>query len=532
MRVLESSGTIETGFYHSRGWFRPLQVILAVVAFNVRPTSCDRLMADITAEKLAQRAFDVGLLDAYQMDAVWGELGTHEVPPEAFSNAAIRKGFLTNFQIERLTNGAVDGYFYGNYKLLYIVGTGTFARVYRAVHKDSKRVVAVKVLRHRYMADEATRENFLREARMVMPLRHPNVVPIYEVTADRGRPYMVMEFIEGSNLRLFVQARKKLGLLDSLRLMTDIVAGLEYAAGAGVSHRDLKLSNVLVSSTGRAKLVDFGLAAMEATGVEDGKSFNPRSIDYAGLERVTGVRRNDPRSDIYFAGCMLYHMLTGIPPLAETRDRTARLSTQRFRDVKPITHLEPNLPLFVAQLVHKAMELAPERRHQTNTDLLADLKIGVRRVEKGETEAGRELAPEQAAALVEADDIGNEGQSRTVMLVESNIEMQNLLRERLKRRGYRVLVIGDVERALSRFDGVQHIADCAVFSTAELGQTALDGFNRFGQSENTRHIPAVMLVDKKQREMIQAASTGDHRKLLALPLKVRELRVMLKSLLT
>lgn len=489
-------------------------------------------MAEITADRLAQRAFDVGLLDAYQLDAVWGELGTRDVPVEALANAAIRKGFLTNFQIERLTTGAVDGFFYGNYKLLYIVGTGTFARVYRGVHKESKRSVAVKVLRQRYVADAATRDNFLREARMVMPLRHVNIVPIYEVTEERGRPYMVMEFIEGSNLRLFVQARKKLGVLDSLRLMADIVSGLEHAAASGVSHRDLKLSNVLVSSTGRAKLVDFGLAAMEVAGAEDGKSFNPRSIDYAGLERVTGVRRNDSRSDLYFAGCMLYHMLTGAPALGETRDRTARLSTQRFRDVKPIAHLEPTLPLFVVQLVGKATELIPEKRHQTPTELLADLKVCIRRVEKGETEAGQELAPEQVAAQTEAEDHGNEGQSRTVLLVESNIEMQNLLRERLKRRGYRVLVIGDVDRALARFDGVSHIADCAVFSTAELGQTALDGFNRFGQSEATRHIPAVMLVDKKERELIKAASTSDHRKLLALPIKVRELRVLLKTLLT
>ena len=131
--------------------------------------------------------------------------------------------------------------------------------------------------------------------------------------------------------------KKKLDLHYSLRLIADALAGLDYALSKGVTHRDMKLSNLLISSHGRAKLVDFGLAAISADMSEEAVAAapNPRSIDYAGLERATGVRKNDRRSDIYFAGCMLYQMLSGRPPLYETRDRLQRLSVNRFREVKP-----------------------------------------------------------------------------------------------------------------------------------------------------------------------------------------------------
>ncbi|HHM12893.1 MAG TPA: serine/threonine protein kinase, partial [Planctomycetaceae bacterium] len=157
-------------------------------------------MAGLTAEKFAQRAFDCDLLDAHQLESVWSEFGSRNVDLKDFTGLLVRKGLLTNFQVDRLLAGKRDGYFYGKYKVLYMIGAGTFARVYRAVDRETGRVVAVKVLRLRYMDDLETREQFLREARMVMPLRHPNIVPIYEVAEERGRPFMVMEFVEGQNL--------------------------------------------------------------------------------------------------------------------------------------------------------------------------------------------------------------------------------------------------------------------------------------------------------------------------------------------
>jgi serine/threonine protein kinase len=495
----------------------------------------------MSSEKFAQRVFDLDLVDAHQLEAIWGEFGSRDVTLEQLAGLMVRRELLTNFQVDRILQGKREGYFYEDYKVLYMVGSGTFARVYRAVHRESNRIRAVKVLRKRYAGDTVTTEQFLREATMVMPLRHPNIVPVYEVLEERHRPFMVMEFVEGQNLRDFIKARKRLELLVSLRLIADTLAGLDYAIRKNVTHRDMKLSNVLISSQGRAKLVDFGLAAVSADMTEEAIAAapNPRSIDYAGLERITGVKKNDPRSDLYFAGCMLYHMLSGHPPLFETRDRIKRLSVGRFREVKPLGQLVPGLPNYVVALINRAMDLKVERRFQTPAEMLKHVNHVIERVEAGDTGAPSpdDMTSEPIHETVAPDDtpLEREGDSRTVMLVESNVEMQNAVRSALKKRGYRVLVLGSPERALQRFvnpDSTGPPADCVIFSAGELGDEAVDTFNRFGECEETQNLPAICLVRRANKDHIRRASVNDHRVLLPLGLKIKQLRAKLIQLLS
>ncbi len=481
-------------------------------------------MSDWSAEKFAQRVFDLALLDSPQINAVWSELGSRHVSLDEIVSVTLRKGLLTNLQIERILRGERQGFFYGKYKLMYLVGAGTFARVYRAVHVDKGNVAAVKVLRNRFLNDISQQEQFLREGKMVMELRHPNIVPVYEVGAERHRKYMVMEFVEGDNLREIMKVRKKFDPIESLKLISDIVSGLDFALSKGVTHRDLKLSNVLLTSAGRAKLVDFGLAAIAASEKEKGAEagMSARSIDYAGLERVTGVKKDDKRSDIFFAGCMLYQVLTGVPPMSDTRDRSQRLSVARFREIKPITVHEPELPPPLVSVVNKAMELDPEKRYATPGAFLIDLQNLVRFYEQGETGEG-----EGGKKLLE-----REGEGRSVMIVESNIEMQDSLRNLLKRRGYRVLVVGDAQRAIGRFEvGGDPPAECVVFCTTEMGEEALDAFNEFGEKEDTKEIPAILFIAERHQDFAARASVSEHRKLLPMPLKVRQLRAMLLKLL-
>ncbi len=492
-------------------------------------------MAESSAEQLAQRAFEVGLLDARQLESVWSDLGTRDVSADDMISVLVRKELLTNWQIERLAGNKRMGYFYGNYKVLYLVGAGTFARVYRAVHKDTDQVVAVKVLRQRYSDDMVKTEQFLREANTVKPLRHPNIVSVHDVQSERGRYYMVMDFVEGQNLRDWIKVRGKLPVDVSLRIIGDVAAGLDYAFKQGVTHRDIKLSNVLVSARGVSRLVDFGLAAIEGPVTDDTLANvpNARSIDYAALERATGVRKDDKRSDIYFVGCMLYHIVTGVSPLHETRDRIQRLNISRFQDVKPIAAIDPDLPQRVVILINKAMELKPDARYQTPGELLSDVQAVTRTVKESDYRPSSiDAETGEMPAAVEHVPVKLEGESRTLMIVESNTTIQNALRDPLKKLGYRVLIIGDPQRAMNRFEFDTTAAHCVIFSTGELGTAALDAFNKLGQEKQTKDLPAVLLVDKKQKRFVEAAQLAGHRRVISMPLRFRELRGTLRELLS
>ncbi len=487
-------------------------------------------MQEFTPNTLSQRIVELGLVEQIQVEQAWSEVGSSEGTCEDLVRILLRKELLTNFQIDRVLKHERLGYFYGHYKVLYLIGVGTFARVYRAVHRDSGRVVAVKVLRKRFREQQVELDQFLREGRMGLRLKHPNIVQIYEVNNDPRAPYLVMEFVEGQTLREMIRVRKLLDTATALKLTADVAAALAYALSQGITHRDLKLSNVLIGSSGRAKLVDFGLASISDTS-SDAKvidSPNARAIDYAALERGTGVRKDDPRSDIYFLGCILYHIISGQAPLTETRDRLQRLNISRFREIPPLGSLMPDLPQGVLASVGKAMELDANSRYQTADEFQQDLRAALERLEKGE--AVHDIkAPNSAVPVIESQ----EGRNKTVMVIESKADLQDLMREKLKSRGYRVLVFSNPDRALQRFETEDNQpAHCVIFSAPDLANEALEAFNSFATNEKTKDIPAILLVDRKQQFIIRGAIMAPHRLMLAMPLKVRELRIALLKLLS
>jgi len=480
-------------------------------------------MVELSAEQFAQRAFDLDLLDERQLQDIWGQLGSRQLSGDEFRQLLLRRELLTNYQAERLLRGDRSGFFYGDYKVLYLVGTGTFARVYRAVHKKTGQIVAVKVLRNRFAEDPAEAERFYREGQMGATLRHPNVVPIFDVVSKGSTHYIVMDFIEGRNLREFIKIRKKFDPSEATRLVIDIAAGLHYAAQRGICHRDLKMSNVLVSSLGQAKLLDFGLAAADKNLSDEAiaDSPNPRTIDYAGLERATGVRKDDQRSDIYFLGCIFYHLLTGQPALVETRDRIQRLSKTRFHDVTPINKRDSTLPRALTAVVNKAMDLDASLRYQSPGEMLADLKTARERINDPEPSADVDGASQTKLGRAPT------GPQKTLMFVDSNVELQDIFRERLKSSGYRVLVTRDPDRALERFAEDEKAADCVIFSTEGLGQAALEAFNRFGTSKPTEHIPAILLLAEPHSEWKPKARLGKDRVIVLMPIRLKQLRELL-----
>lgn len=490
-------------------------------------------MAEVKAELMATQAFDLKLVTDRQLQGIWAELGTRNVPTDDFFQACVRRGILTNYQVELLSANKRTGYFHGDYKILYMVGAGTFARVYRAAHRETNEIMAVKVLRVRHLnkkyAGQPAVEQFTREGERGLKLRHPNVVAVHQVSSKDRVAFLVMDFVEGWNLKEFVRIRRRIDPVEATRIMADIARGLTYAHEQGLAHRDMKMTNVLISSKGQAKLADFGLASINdewsAEMIADMEIPNTRTVDYAALERATGVRGDDTRSDLFFLGCIFYNMLTGKWPLPDPRDKLHRLSRTRFEEIEPIQQVLPDLAQNVAMVVNRAMAVDPDRRYQTPDKILADLESLQSRMSGKPTAtsgAEGEAAPAPAREVYIPD-----RPLRDLFLVEGDLKRQEQLRSALGKVGYSVTATTDPFMAVGEFFKNPEAAGGLVINAQDVGMPALNAFNRLADNAKTQEVAVVLLLDEPQRQWEQNAKTSDNRVVLHMPLKMKALKEVL-----
>jgi serine/threonine-protein kinase len=494
-------------------------------------------MKPSTADDLAQRCEQLELVQQSQLDAVWSELGGRNVPAKDLGAALLRRELLTSYQLDRLMRGEQQGFFYGRAKILYQVGAGSFSRVYRAMHADSGRILAVKVLRSRFSSDEEKCKSFQREGEVGKLLRHPNIVAIEEVGRENNTSYITMEFVEGQTLRELVRVRGAIDLQRALGLIHQIVDGLDYAHRKGVTHRDLKASNVLISFTGEAKLVDFGLAGGDTAGSSKAvrRMGPPRTVDYAAIENIAGLKDDSVRSDIYFLGTIAYLALSGSSALVESRDRTVRADPKRFTSVEPLAARAPHLPRDVVDWVSKMMQLDPKERWQTMMEVRRSLEHLIARHSGSTAEAGTTggaapaaaptPAPARAAASAPAATKG------TLILVASASPEQAPLREFFRKLGYKVLLTENPGRAVACCSAKPPVADCLLINVASVGEEGIDVFNSLAHDEFLRNVPAVLLVDEQRQDLAARARVDDRRKLVEVPLRTDDVSGVLESLL-
>lgn len=472
------------------------------------------------AEELGKFAVRLNLITEKQLMECLDELG-----PVADANdllqLLIRKQYITTFQASKLERRDPDGYFLGGYKLLYKIASGTFGRVYRAEDPRTGAVVALKVLRRRWTEDTNKINLFEREGKFGMRLHHPNIVQILGVHCDRtsNQYFIVMEFVEGTNLRSLLSVRKKLPLAEAMKILEESAAGLADAYAHGMTHRDIKPSNILLSTQGVAKLVDFGLTELTSkvgySVIEDENINVDRTVDYAGLERATNVPPGDPRSDIFFLGCVFYEMLSGRPALPPTKDRRVRMQKQRFEQIKPLTKEDvPDAPPAVLQLVDRMMSLDPQRRFQNPQQLLEAIHAVQAELSSGNT------APQQVASS-----------QPTVFVVEKRERLQEALREKLKGLGFRVLISIDPKRALQSYR--QKPFDALILNIGTLGESALDIFDEICLDANRSPTPCirVVLLAEDQDWMRSRIRSGKDIVVLTFPLKKGALEAALAPIL-
>ena len=485
-------------------------------------------MNPATAEQLAYLVGEVDLVEPALVAEVLQEFGRPDAPAQDFGAALVRRELITGYHLERLLRGERSGYFFGRAKILYQIGAGSFARVFRAVHRDDGSIFAVKVLRSRFADDAGKQQAFCHEGEIGRLLRHPNIVAIEDVGQERGTSYITMEFVEGQTLRELVRIRGAIDLPRALDLIRQMLAGMDYAHRRGVTHRDMKASNVIVSATGQAKLVDFGLAGVDEAGDKAlGRMENPRTVDYAALEKLTGMRDDDVRSDIYFLGTVAYLALAGGPALAESRDRNVRSDPRRFTTVEPLAARAPALPREVVDFVARMMHLDPLERWQTSAEALrACEQITARQAAPGDRPAAAPAVP--APATVPATVPATKG---AVMIVAATEKEQQALREVCKKLGYRVLVTENPQRALTRFATTPLPADCLVISAQRLGPEAVEAFNTLSTNAFYAAVPGLLIAGQRQEGIVGQVRVDDRRRIVQLPVSTAQFKGLLESLL-
>jgi eukaryotic-like serine/threonine-protein kinase len=272
---------------------------------------------------------------------------------------------------------ACAGLMLGHFRVEEQIGRGGMGAVFRAVDTRLDREVALKVLAGTQSGDRSAVERFRNEARAAARLDHDNVARVFFVGEEHGLHFIAFEFIHGANVRQVIDARGPLPPADAVNYSLQIAHALRHIANAGVVHRDVKPSNIIITPTGRAKLVDLGLARKVDPDASrdltvDGTTLG--TFDYISPEQAKDPRNVDIRSDVYSLGCTLYHMLTGEPPYPGGT-MLQKLLDHQHKDVPDVSARNRSVPPELSAVVRKMMASDPSERYQFADELIGDLAI-------------------------------------------------------------------------------------------------------------------------------------------------------------
>ena len=256
------------------------------------------------------------------------------------------------------------------YEILGKIGTGGMADVYKAKDHKLNRFVAVKVLKAEFREDTTFIRKFRSEAQAAAGLTHPNIVNVFDVGDDEGLYYIVMELIEGITLKDYISKKGKLSVKEATSIAIQVSMGLETAHSHGIVHRDVKPQNIIISTDGKVKVTDFGIARAASSNTISSNVMG--SVHYSSPEQVRGGY-SDEKSDIYSLGITLYEMVTGKVPF--DGDTTVAIAIKHLQEemVAPSVYT-PELPYSLEQIIYKCTQKSVDRRYNKMEDVIADLK--------------------------------------------------------------------------------------------------------------------------------------------------------------
>jgi serine/threonine-protein kinase len=271
------------------------------------------------------------------------------------------------------TSAPLVGQTFGKCSLLGLIGRGGMGSVYLAEHLFLKRRVAIKILSRDLSSDPEEMARFEREAIASAKLDHENIVTIHDVDEERGRPFIVMEYVQGEDLDQRLQRQKRVPIRQAVLIVREVARALIHAHAAGVVHRDIKPGNILLAKNGRIKITDFGLAQRvgESESLTNGTVMG--TPFYVSPEQAQGLPA-DGRSDLYSLGVTFYQMLTGKRPFeGRSADSVVRKHLSQRRP--GLLTLLPAAARPLATVVQRLMALRPEDRYESARELLRDLHL-------------------------------------------------------------------------------------------------------------------------------------------------------------
>jgi serine/threonine-protein kinase len=271
----------------------------------------------------------------------------------------------------------LTGQVLGDYRILRRLGQGGMGQVYLAEQISLKRNVALKLLKREFAADSIALARFKAEAEAVARATHANIVQVYAIHEIAGHHVMVLEYVEGRNLREFLEKKGPPEILQGLSIIRQVAAALQRASELGIIHRDIKPENILLTRKGEVKVADFGLSRIFAQPGVDAPHLTQSHITmgtplYMSPEQVEGKKTIDHRTDIYSFGVTCYHMFAGHPPFRGTAP--FEVAVQHVQnEPRPLAEIRPDLPPGLCSIIHKMMAKAPADRYQMGREIVRDI---------------------------------------------------------------------------------------------------------------------------------------------------------------
>lgn len=257
------------------------------------------------------------------------------------------------------------------YEIIERIGVGGMAIVYKAKDLLLNRIVTIKVLREQFASDDDFVRRFRREAQSAASLSHPNIVSIYDVGKDGDTEYIVMEYVEGQNLKELIRNYAPLSSEQSINLAMQIAQAIRHAHEHNIIHRDIKPHNILVTADGRLKVTDFGIARAVSAATMTHTGDIVGSVHYLSPEQAKGVQTNE-QSDLYSLGIILYELLTGKVPYDGETPIAIALKHLQEQPVPP-SKLNPRISQELESIILRAIAKSPEQRYKTAVEMLEDL---------------------------------------------------------------------------------------------------------------------------------------------------------------